>query len=133
MPGSRPRKRYRALIMALIDSSACYSAMVIFEAILYSLDTGKLQSSFTIILIEQFVNPISELLAVSSFVSNYHSTIELYTDTGISTHAYGCYVNFFVRPRKHRSNLYPSSFRTHESCGSSCHERRHSPCLSTRH
>ncbi|KAF9542128.1 hypothetical protein CPC08DRAFT_756085 [Agrocybe pediades] len=60
-PSSRSRKHYKAIINALIQSSAIYTVAVLFEAILDFIDNGDTQSSLTTILILQFANGAGQI------------------------------------------------------------------------
>ncbi|KAF4618109.1 hypothetical protein D9613_012680 [Agrocybe pediades] len=85
-PGSSSRRRYRIIINALIQSSALYSASVIFTAILDFLDTGALESSFTVAVTSQYASALVEMftglaptlmvgqLALSSGYASYEET-----------------------------------------------------------
>ncbi|KAF9543267.1 hypothetical protein CPC08DRAFT_770266 [Agrocybe pediades] len=57
------RKHYRTIINVLIESSATYTAAVIFLAILNFTLTGNIESSFTVLLISNFVGGGSQIIA----------------------------------------------------------------------
>ncbi|KAF9536316.1 hypothetical protein CPC08DRAFT_771618 [Agrocybe pediades] len=62
-PSSRSWKHYKAIINALIQSSAIYTVIVLFQAILGFTDTGNVrsQSSFTILLILEFADMAGQM------------------------------------------------------------------------
>ncbi|KAF9552525.1 hypothetical protein CPC08DRAFT_768227 [Agrocybe pediades] len=60
-PSSRSRKHYKAIINALIQSSAIYTVAVLLEAIVDFTNTGDAQSSFTIISISGFIDVASQI------------------------------------------------------------------------
>ncbi|KAF9551743.1 hypothetical protein CPC08DRAFT_768659 [Agrocybe pediades] len=62
-PSSRSKKHYRTIINALIESSAVYSIAVLFLAILQFTFTGNIESSFTVLLISNFVNGGSQIIS----------------------------------------------------------------------
>ncbi|KAF9549367.1 hypothetical protein CPC08DRAFT_769094 [Agrocybe pediades] len=60
-PSSRSRKHYKAIISALIQSSAIYTVTVLLQAILNFIDTGNSQSSLTIFGILEFLSMAGQM------------------------------------------------------------------------
>ncbi|KAF9535982.1 hypothetical protein CPC08DRAFT_731735, partial [Agrocybe pediades] len=60
---TQSRKRYRIIVNALIESSAIYTATVLFLAITDFASTGKIESSFTVSLISIFAQAASQVIS----------------------------------------------------------------------
>ncbi|KAF4618078.1 hypothetical protein D9613_012632 [Agrocybe pediades] len=62
-PRSRSWKHYRTIINILLESSAMYTVAVLYSAISDFISTGDLQSSYTIILLSNFLDGITQIVS----------------------------------------------------------------------
>ncbi|KAF4618089.1 hypothetical protein D9613_012666 [Agrocybe pediades] len=62
-PRSQSRKRYRTIISALVESSAIYTAVVSFEAVLQFTYTGNIKRSLQVFVISYFVSAVSQMIS----------------------------------------------------------------------
>ncbi|KAF4609899.1 hypothetical protein D9613_010225 [Agrocybe pediades] len=60
---SHSRKRYQAITNILISSSAILTVFVLFSAILSFVNTGNLENSYTVFVISEFVDSVTQIIS----------------------------------------------------------------------